>query len=233
MKSYPEDTVNDGTDSFSEAAYYDLLALAYQVEDTSETMTPREMIKTKEAFEHMVSMLTGKAGIRNTQQWEDDVRVINALRTAIEKGILQVDTVDDLETLRMIILSGLRESPQVIEYYLKTGELMALTRLLLTYKSGHPLVSGAMVLAVKARQFYSLEMRFIEDALGAGGDPAEFYRMPLTLRVDFFPEVMKLGMNMRTATTSLRVLPEFDHEEIFARFGYTMEWLDNGNKETD
>lgn len=62
--------------------------------------------------------------------WDNDVRVISALRTAIAEGDLVFESENDIWVFCRIIEMEFVLYPEVIEHYVHTGELAEITRVL-------------------------------------------------------------------------------------------------------
>lgn len=212
------DSFFDGTGSPSDGAYEQITSLYYGLGKSERSEHLRVTL-----FSAVESLVSSSAAVSYGER-EKNYRFINAMRMSDDFRTIQLKTANDVVALRELIVSSLRKSPQVVEYYARNGEIMELGRILLNCDTGSEEVSSRSVMGFRAGDLYTQEIKIVENLLIAGEDPESFTSLPLDVRAAFSGVLNKEISSREQAYQCSQVVFDIDHVDVFARYGYMMPW---------
>lgn len=181
-----------GLYDFTGDAFQYLSAVSYSISFSG----PGDTVKAQSAFYWAVSgwFETYLAGA-DSSAWQKSERSFNALRVGIDSGALVIADAQDLEVLTRALAVQIYTLPQVIEYYICTGEFMG-AMLLMRQVGSSPFVESSQCAAYG---LYAHDVATVSRYLDAGDDPYPYMDLPLEVRAELsgitrsLPGVEELG----------------------------------------
>lgn len=171
---------------------------------------------------------------REPERWESHLRVLTALRKAVDDHLIVFKNIEDIELFQLIIYTDFVIYPFVIEHYVQTGEFIeALWRIagkksdraLLMNSDGTPGTAHLVVFRVKMLRLYAYDTQKERERVGLGlglGDTVvngSIASIPLDVRLVFsgFDEDVSIAENVWDFRMRTKKVPTTE-EDILSSF---------------
>lgn len=171
------------------------------------TLNPR--FRTRGVKDYLSDYLT-KTVWKHPKYWRDHAKFLNALRSGVKQGAIDLRTVNDADTLSLAFTHRLYTIPQVVEYYCATGEFI---ELLEAFKVNDIEPTGQQQpfapredTNTKLLRFYAHDLKKAYESFAAEGDPRGHMELPLEIRVPFSRVLETSGADMDTWFTRSKPL---------------------------
>lgn len=180
-----------GDRAFVRDVHADLVLAMENAQETSSyshLSSHRDMVEEKyqsmKNIEHwFFEWVSGKP-----RHWRGKLKLMLSLRTALATGCLVLDDMDAVESLEMMFCSYLKEIPQMVEYYVNTGEIV---ELLDTFRDERgeldtsSFYNDSAATMVTIYRLYCYDVSRVKECLDTGVDPVDHMRVPLEIRMEF------------------------------------------------
>lgn len=209
---------------FFDDAYLNLSAQAYIVDDSSKKLNDIVGVKRfKRDFDERMSRLICDSRANDRENYDGNVRFLTALVNGLENGKIVLDTTDDLVLFAELFTSANMRHPQVVEYYIETGDLVSLMHMLSINPEPESFfkLNADKLMPIKLIQLYNYETSALEEHLSVGDDPKELIDLGAEKKVET-AGLRDVVIDMFALSTIGDIIPERDHREIFAHYDYSM-----------
>lgn len=145
-------------------------------------------------------------------QWQDTVRYVDALYAGHEHGAISLGTAEDVKAFDDLFDRNFFVYPQLVEYYVATGELLEVVRRIDADFRERIISDFGFVLSsrvVNAFRLYECDLMQVRAHLDRGDDPAAYMSLPLDIRVElsgFFDRALDRENDQNMT---------IDHREVF------------------
>lgn len=122
--------------------------------------------------------------LKEPGQWHLNVRFLNALRVGLWRKIIVINSSYDIDLFRFLFTMKLPSIPQVVEYYVETGEIMEVMSILKHCFNGalEKGESKETMIRSRALQLYTYDVRSEQESAAKG---EEHPQLPLDIRFNF------------------------------------------------
>lgn len=181
-RNHPDFPTSDDIDFVDEIHRQIWDAVVSMVNATGEGMS-FGVARVEDAIRRMLTVEV----FRSQSLWGEHVRLLSALSTGLRTGRIQLRSVDDLYALREVL--RIKLPPQVLEFYVATGELFDVADLYRGDDGKFPFARDgfdAMLFAdVRCRMYvmYCFEVAKIQEFLDSDEDLTAYLNLPFQLRL--------------------------------------------------
>lgn len=130
----------------------------------------------------------GRSAMNEHLRWRDHVRFLNALRSGIAQETIVLDHEQSRTAFSEAFTNHLHLIPQVVEYYVSTGEFMEMMTLFSTNNNDptgfDPFFMPEEETSVKLLRFYVDDVSRAQHLCAQGGSLGDYLSVPLEIRAE-------------------------------------------------